>query len=122
MPVELKPTHVIAAKLGIEPGGRIHKYFTERCAEYMDAYVPYDRGILAKYHIEDADKIVYDQEYAKYQYYGQRRDGTHVINPENRNRSKHPLATSYWDKKMVTAHMPDIIKEVQEEIKRGGGR
>jgi hypothetical protein len=59
--------------------------------------------------------------YAKYQYYGERKDGSHKINEANRNRSMHPEATSFWVEKMKTAEMDDIEKEVQDEIKRRGG-
>lgn len=118
--LKMKPTSVIKTRLKIQPNGEVHKFFTETCAKHMDKYVPYDKGILAEYYIEDSDKIVYDQLYAEYQYYGERKDGSHVIT--NRTRIYHPLATSFWDKHMVTAEMPDVIKEVQEYIKRGGNK
>ena len=83
--------------------------------------MPYDTGNLSNYHIE-GNSIIYEQIYAEYQYRGMREDGTHVINPNKRNRSMHPLATSHWDRKMVTAEMPDVIKEVQDYIiKKGNG-
>jgi hypothetical protein len=115
MPVELKPTSIIEARLGIEPDGRVQKQFTSSCAEHMDKYVPFRKGILSDYTIVD-NMIVYNQIYASYQYYGQRKDGTHKINPDNRDRSKHPLATSYWDKKMVSAELKDVINEVKQKI------
>ena len=119
MPVKMQPTSVIKARLGIEPNGRVQKFFTSTCAKHMDKYVPFDGGNLADYHLE-SDAVVYEQLYAEYQYYGMRKDGTHVINPENRDRTKHPLASSYWDKKMVSAEMQDVVKEVQDYINRGG--
>ena len=118
MSVRIKPTSEIISKLGLEPNGRAQKSFTSTCAEHMDKYVPYEEGTLAQYFI-DGNYIIYHQPYAEYQYYGQRRDGSHKINPENRNRDKNELATSYWDKKMVSAEMPDIVKEVAKNIKRG---
>lgn len=120
MPVKMQPTSVIKANLGIEPDGRIQKLFTSTCAKAMDEFVPFDEGNLAKYHIEGSNQIVYDQLYAEYQYYGIRGDGTHKIDPANRNRSKHPLATSYWDKHMWTAKKDQVIETVQKEIDRGG--
>ena len=110
MPVKMQPTSVIKARLGIEPNGKLEKFLVNTCARRMDKYVPYDEGNLADYRI-DGNKIIYEQDYAKYQYYGMRKDGSHVI--KNRNRSKHPLATTYWDRHMVTAEMPDIIQEAQ---------
>ena len=118
MSVRIKPTSTIIRRLGLEPNGKVQKFFTNTCAKHMDKYVPFEEGNLADYYIE-GNYIVYHQPYAEYQYYGQRKDGSHKINPDNRDRSKHPLATSYWDKKMVTAEMIDIEKEVQELIDRG---
>lgn len=121
MPINLKPTSMIKARLGLEPNGRVQKYFTKRCADYMDKYVPFDEGNLADYRIEGTN-IVYEQKYARYQYKGQREDGSHQINEANRNRDYHPLATSYWDRKMVSAEMPDLVKEVQDYARGHGGK
>lgn len=118
MPVQLKPTSVIKARLGIEPNGKVQKFFTNTCYKHMDKYVPMDSGDLASIVSMDIDgkSIIYEMPYAKYQYKGQREDGTHKINEANRTRTYHPLATSYWDKKMVSAEMSDIVKEVQDYI------
>lgn len=115
MPVRLQPTSKIKARLGIDPNGKVQKFFTNTCAKHMDKYVPYDEGTLADYHIEGTN-VVYNQVYAKYQYYGMREDGSHVIKPENRDRTKHPLANTYWDKRMVSAEMRDVVKEVQDYV------
>lgn len=113
MPVKMKPTSQIITRLGLEPNGRIQKFFTNTCAKHMDKYVPMKDGNLADYRIVD-DMIIYNQEYARYQYYGVREDGSHKI--QNRTLTKHPLASSYWDKKMVSAEMVDVIKEVQDKV------
>ena len=115
MSVKMQPTSVIKARLGIDPNGRVQKFFTSTCAKHMDKYVPFDEGNLADYHLEK-DAVVYEQPYARYQYYGVRENGTHKINEANRNRTYHPLASSYWDKKMVSAEMQDVVKEVQDYI------
>ena len=119
MPVSLKPTSVIKARLGIEPNGRVQRFFTHTCRNHMDKYVPFDTGDLATIIDERPDKIIYEMPYARYQYFGMRDDGSYPINEANRNRTYHPLATSYWDKHMVSAEMRDIEKEVQDYV---GGR
>ena len=123
MSVKLQPTSVIKANLGIEPNGRVQKYFAKRCADHMDKYVPYDEGYLSHYRIQN-NLIIYGENssnpYARYQYYGVRQDGTHKIDEKKRNRSMHDLATSYWDKKMVSAEIQSVISEVQDYINRGG--
>lgn len=123
MPVSMKPTSTIKAKLGIEPNGRVQKFFTNTCAKKMDKYVPFDEGTLAETVIVGGqptsavtnNTITYETKYARYVYYGISKSGK----PMNYQTDKHPLAGSYWDKRMVSAEMQDIVKEVQDYI---GGR
>lgn len=123
MPVELKPTSKIIAKLNLEPNGKVHKFFTNECARQMDKYVPFDTGALAETVIVNGqpttnvldDKIIYEQEYAKVVYYGIR-NGKEI----NIHTDKHALATTYWDKQMWSAEGKDIEKSVQEFVNRGG--
>ena len=116
MKLTMEPTSVIAINLGIAPSGEVQKFFTETCAKAMDDFVPFKKGNLADYIIVGTE-IWYDQEYAEYQYNGMRKDGTHKI--VNRTTSYHPLATSNWDKVMWTAKGSDIVKQVQDKIKKG---
>ena len=117
MPLKMQPLSTIKVQLGINDNGRVIKYLTNECKKAMDKYVPFDKGDLAREsYIEDGHIIVYEMPYAIYQYRGIREDGTHQINPANRNRSMHPLATSYWDKKMWTAEGSRIVKKVQEHF------
>ena len=111
MPVKLKPTSEIKARLGIEPNGRVQKFFTNTCYKHMDKYVPQRDGNLRTIVDIQSDSITYEQEYAKYQYYGMRKDGSHVV----KNYTT-PGTGPYWDKKMVSAEMQDVVKEVQDYI------
>lgn len=115
MPVKLQPTSVIKTRLGIEPNGRIHKFFTNECYKRNDKYVPKDKGDLRRESYAETDKYVYISPYAGYQYHGIRQDGTHEV-----KRYTTPGTGKYWDKLMISAEMSDIVKEVQNEIKRGG--
>lgn len=120
MPVKLKPTSQIKARLGIQPNGRVQKFFTATCAKKMDKYVPMREGTLAETVIIDgeptrnvtADTITYTQNYAKYVYNGISKSGK----PLNYSTDKHPLATHHWDKKMWSAEGRDVIKEVQDYV------
>ena len=84
----------------------------------MDKYVPMDTGALSETLDVGADYITYEQPYAHYQYKGI------SVNekPLKYHTDKHPLATSYWDKKMVTAEMQDVVKEVQDYVRKRGNR
>ena len=114
MPVKMQPTSVIKANLGIDVNGRVQRFFTNTCAKHMDKYVPFDTGTLARYHIEEGNKVVYDTPYARYQYYGISKSGK----PLNYQTTKHPLATSYWDRHMWTAESQDVVREVQNYVGR----
>ena len=108
MPVKMQPTSVIKARLGIEPNGRVQSFFTSECAKAMDKYVPKDEGNLRTIVDIQPDSITYESPYARYQYYGVREDGTHVV----KNYTT-PGTGPYWDKRMVSAEMQDVVKEVQ---------
>lgn len=111
MPVKLKPTSVIKARLGIEPNGRVQKFFTNTCYKHMDKYVPKDEGNLRTIVDIQPDSITYESPYARYQYYGVREDGTHKVHNYTT-----PGTGPYWDKRMVSAEMQDVVKEVQDFI------
>lgn len=111
MKVKMNPTSRIIARLGLETNGRVHKFFTNTCYKHMDKYVPMDTGNLRTNVDIKSDSITYESPYAKYQYYGMRQDGSHKV------KNYTTAGTGpYWDKKMVSAEMQDIIKEVQDYV------
>lgn len=125
MPVRMKPTSQIKARLGIQNGGPIHAFFTATCAKAMDKYVPFDTGSLAETVIFEGqptknvtvDTITYEQPYAKVVYYGVRNGKT-----LNYHTDMHELAGPYWDKRMWSAQKDSIVKQVQKEVERRGGK
>ena len=113
MPVKLKPTSQIKARLGIQPNGRVQKFFTNTCYKYMDKYVPMREGNLRTVVDVQADSITYESPYAQYQYKGMREDGSRPV-----KKYTTPGTGPYWDKRMVSAEMQDVVKEVQDYIGR----
>lgn len=113
MPVKMQPTSVIKANLGIEPNGRVQKFFTNTCYRYMDKYVPKDTGVLRENVTIDSNSITYEQQYAHAQYIGEV-NGGQVVNYTT------PGTGPYWDKRMVSADMQNVVAEVQDFIDRGG--
>lgn len=117
MPIKMQPTSVIKARLGIEPNGRVQKFFTNTCYKHMDKYIPMSdlesKGDLRTIVDIQSDSITYESPYARYQYYGMRDDGTHIV----KNYTT-PGTGPYWDKRMVSAEMQDVVKEVQDYIRR----
>jgi len=66
----LKPVSEIKMNLGIEPNGRVQKFFTNTCYKHMDKYVPKDTGILRENVVLQSDSITYQSPYAHAQYVG----------------------------------------------------
>lgn len=108
----LKPISEIKADLGIEPNGKVQKYFTERCYQHMDKYVPKDTGALRETVVKGTDYIKYNMPYAHAQYVGYTKGP--VLNYTT------PGTGPYWDKRMVSAEIQDVVKECQAFINRGG--
>ena len=67
----LKPISEIKANLGLEPNGRVQKFFTNTCRNHMDKYVPKDTGILRENVVIENDSIIYQSPYAHAQYIGE---------------------------------------------------
>lgn len=115
MSIKMKPTGVIVARLGLEPNGKVQKFFTNTCYRHMDKYVPRNEGNLRTIVDIRSDTITYEMPYAKYQYYGVRNDGSRPVQNYTT-----PGTGPYWDKRMVSAEMQDVVREVQNYINRGG--
>ena len=113
MPVKMQPTSVIKANLGIEPNGRVQKFFTNTCYRYMDKYVPKDTGALRETVTIDSNSITYEQPYAHAQYIGEV-NGGQVVNYTT------PGTGPYWDERMKSADMQNVVAEVQSFVNKGG--
>lgn len=113
MPVKMQPTSVIKANLGIDPNGKVQKFFTNTCYRYMDKYVPKDTGILRETVTIDSNSITYEQPYAHAQYIGEVNGGK-VVNYTI------PGTGPYWDERMKSADMQNVVAEVQDFVNKGG--
>ena len=113
MPVKMQPISVIIARLCIEPNGKVQKFFTNTCYRYMDKYVPKDTGVLRENVTIDINSITYEQPYAHAQYVGEV-NGGQVTNYTT------PGTGPYWDERMKSADMQNVVAEVQDFIDRGG--
>lgn len=109
MAVKIKPTSQIKARLGIEPNGRVQKFFTNTCYKHMDKYVPLDEGNLRTIVDIKSDSITYESPYASYQYYGISKSGK-PLNYRTAGTGDH------WDERMKSVEMQDVVKEVQDYV------
>ena len=108
MSIRINSLDKIKKRLNIQDGGPAHAYFTELCYKKMNEFVPRRNQNLRDNVDIRVDSITYESPYASYQYFGQRKDGSHVTGPK-------------WDKKMKTAYMKEIVKEVGDYVKIHGG-
>ena len=111
MAVYMKPTSEIILDLGLEKGGKVDTFITNTVYKKMDKYVPMDKGNLRKIVDVNPGLIIYESNYALYQYKGVREDGTHKVRYYTT-----PGTGSYWDKRMLSAEGKDLTREVQEYI------
>lgn len=71
-----------------------------------------DSGVLSQTVEVNTEYVHYKSPYAHRLYVG---------NKMNFSKEKHVLATSHWDKAMITGHSGQFQREVQEIIDRVGG-
>lgn len=144
MKVKFNSPKAIKTRLGIQKYGPAHKYFALCCKDRMNArYVPEKEGVLIQSSfVNNQCVIVYPQPYARYQYHGKlmvdpiikkgafynenygfwSRPKKYGIPKELTNQDlKYTKAGTgpYWEKRLKSAEIKDIEKEVQEYMKRG---
>lgn len=104
--MELRHISDIKADLGINPDGKVQRFFTDTCARYMDKYIPKDAGNLRSIIDKGSDYITYESIYAHYQYVNQFPEENYTT----------PGTGPYWDKRMVSAEMDKVVSEVQKYV------
>lgn len=110
--IKLNPSNQIVSRLGLEAGGKVQKFFTNTCYKRMDKYVPRRNDNLRLHVALQPDSITYQSPYAHAQYIGFTKGP--VVNYTT------PGTGPYWDKRMVSAEIGEVIEEVENYIKRGG--
>ena len=84
--MKMKPISTIKAELGIEPNGRVQRFFTDTCKKHMNKYVPKgETGNLRGVVNTGIDYITYEMPYAHAQYIGYTRGPVrNYTTPRNR--------------------------------------
>ena len=127
--------HVDINKKLLQEVHELQKVVDSECLRYMDPYIPYDTGTLAKSAVIGttigSGLIVQRTPYARYLYYGEVY-GPHIPitsggvvtgffspakktpagRPLQYNTTKHPLAGKMWFERMKADHLKDIKKAV----------
>lgn len=124
--LEMKPIATILARLGIDKNGRVQRFLTETVNRRITRYMPFRTGVLAtklKF-VSSPTEITVNGPYARYQYYGKVMVGKppkQVTDIDlNYDKTKHPNAGPFWDRRMMAAEKDVIVREVQAYVKRGG--
>lgn len=142
MPLKMKPTSEIKAKLGIQPSGPAQKFFCNECYRYMSQFVP--GGV--KSHLNqnvslaiDGSAVIYqgpdahylfngnlyvDPKYGKGAFYSPdygfwSRPGITKVDSGKKLNYHTPGTGAHWDKLMWTSQGDKLIKEVQSYVNRG---
>ena len=137
MSVKFKSTGLIKAKLGLEPNGKVQRFFTNSCYKHMDKYVPMDEDNLRENVTLLPNAVIYESPYARYQYYGKlmvmsngkgafyspdygfwSKKGEKKILTDIDLNYHTPGTGPFWDREMVSAEIDDVVKEVQELFRR----
>lgn len=111
MAVYIDSLEKIKKRLKIDDNGSAQAFLVNTCYKHMDKYVPRRDGNLRTIVDINKNSITYQSVYAGYQYYGQRKDGSHKV----RNYTT-PGTGSYWDKRMISAEIDNVVDEVQKFI------
>lgn len=123
-------------------GDRGRLFYANECKRLMTPYVPFRNGVLSqnvRVYVKDGCGVVhYLSPYAHYQYEGVlyvssrngsswAQHGEYKIKAEpekqlSHDSSRHPLATSHWDKAMFAARGEQLAQAYQRWLSsRGGG-
>lgn len=103
----------IVDKFGMQEGGNAELFLANTCFRRMEKYTPWKTGAMATTVTVKPGKIIYDQEYAYYQYRGYT-SGT--VKKYSNNSTG--LRGKHWDKKMRINEGDLVAKEVADHIKK----
>lgn len=124
--LEMKPIATILARLGIDKNGRVQRFLTETVNRRITRYMPFRTGVLAtklKF-VSSPTEITVNGPYARYQYYGKVMVGKPPKQVTDTDlaydKTKHPNAGPFWDRRLMAAEKDAILREVGACIKRGG--
>lgn len=110
----LNPISTIKTNLGIEPNGPVQNFFTNTCYIHMNDYVPKgETKALRRTVTLTSNTITYEQPYAHAQYVGYTKGPVKNYTTAGTG--------PYWDRRMVSAEINDVVYEVQEYIRRKNG-
>lgn len=126
--VEINPVSQVAARLGLDPGGKAQRFHTNNVMRRIQKFMPFRTGATIKLMIARTDinnpEIVLEVPYAKYLYYGKVMEGAAPKKvtdiPLQYTKTKNPDAGPYWDRKLAAEEGDVIAQELEAFIRNGG--
>ena len=107
--LDLPVARNIIRSRGLQDRGPVQKFLASEVARRCDPYVPMRTGILKNTAQVQPDGVLYDQPYARRQYYenaGNGTDGTAAGGQRGKE----------WDKRMVADHGDEITVAVAKKV------
>lgn len=101
----------IVSKFNMQDNGPVELFLADTCFRRMEKYTPRDTHTMATTATIKPGKIIYDTDYAYYQYIGKTKGEVKNYSHQNGYRGKE------WDKKMWIKEKDLVAKEVNKYIK-----
>lgn len=123
----LKSSNSIARRLGIDNDGAATEHLRDLVERYSDPYIPMLSGMLKNNKVHPNNhSIKYVSSHAHYIYKGKKAVGPshpagvkRKISNEDLKFSGAPKRGAEWDKRMMNDRKMDIVKSMQNFIKKG---
>lgn len=125
--VKLPEAGQMIKKLGLNQRGAVQVAVAQEALRLCDPLVPFDTGVLKQSaHIADGgETIVWEQPYAKYQYYGML-----MVDPKYKKGAMFSHDYGFWSRPGVTKELTDKLLEYHgqgeshwfEKAMQNGGR
>ena len=130
--LKMNDTNKILKDHGMQENGAVTKCLRDTVDRFCDPYVPMESGMLKNSKTYPSNhEIKYTSPYAHYMYKGQLMVGPTGSSWAKKGEKKHYVGKSLkfqgapkrggeWEKRMMNDRRKDVIKSVQNFIKKGG--
>ena len=130
--LKMNDTNKILKDHGMQENGPVTKCLRDTVDKFCDPYIPMESGILKNSKTYPSNhEIKYTSPYAHYMYKGQLMVGPTGSSWAKKGEKKHYVGKSLkfqgapkrggeWEKRMMNDRRKDVIKSVQNFIKKGG--
>jgi hypothetical protein len=112
--VSFNELEFVAKKLGVDRDGPVQNHLTDLVMQALPAFMPRESGLLiSRMSKPYSSKIRVDGPYARFLFFGLKKDGTPVEYDNN-----NPQGTSHWDRRMAAARGASIAGQVKAYARR----